>query len=111
VVRGAPLAAHLRHVGWVEGVVAWVQDNRFGIAFAEPIDPKLVREPVATSRPTITPALCAPSAEPAGSGRLRKLEAGRRPISPDLYWPATIDLLGKVAWLIGPAIRAARSWR
>jgi hypothetical protein len=47
VVQGAPLAAHLRHVGWVAGVVAWVQDNRFGIAFAEPIDPKLVREPVA----------------------------------------------------------------
>jgi hypothetical protein len=30
-------------VGWVAGAVAWVQDNRFGIAFDAQIDPKLAR--------------------------------------------------------------------
>jgi hypothetical protein len=35
----------LRNVGWVEGSVAWKQDNRFGIAFADEIDPTIVRGP------------------------------------------------------------------
>ncbi len=74
VVQGAPLAAHLRHVGWVSGVVAWVQDNRFGIAFAEPIDPKLVREPVAV-HPTdeFAPRFVRPPISQSEAGRLRKL--------------------------------------
>jgi len=46
VVRGAQVSVELRNIGWVEGSVAWKQDNRFGIAFAEEIDPKLVRSPV-----------------------------------------------------------------
>lgn len=46
VVNGARLAVNLRNIGWIEGNVAWVQDNRFGIAFATEIDPKLPREPV-----------------------------------------------------------------
>ena len=33
----------LRNIGRVEGTVAWMQDNRFGIAFVEEIDPKLAR--------------------------------------------------------------------
>ena len=32
VVRGALVAVELRNIGWVEGSVAWKQDNRFGIA-------------------------------------------------------------------------------
>ena len=35
----------LRNIGWVEGSVAWKQDNRFGIAFVEEIDPTVVRGP------------------------------------------------------------------
>ncbi|KPF52559.1 pilus assembly protein PilZ [Novosphingobium sp. AAP1] len=74
VVRGMRLEANLRHIGWVEGVVAWVQDTRFGIAFVEQIDPKLAREPVAT-QPSDDYApryVRPPLAQPEGK-RLRKL--------------------------------------
>ncbi len=40
---GTGLEIALRHIGWVAGTVAWIQDNRFGIAFAQPIDPALVQ--------------------------------------------------------------------
>jgi len=43
VARGLPVWVNLRNIGWVEGTVAWVQDNRFGIAFREEVDPKVVR--------------------------------------------------------------------
>ena len=43
VERGQTLSVALRNIGWVEGNVAWVQENRFGIAFANPIDPQDVR--------------------------------------------------------------------
>lgn len=43
VVPGNRLKVHLRNVGWIDGGVAWVQDNRFGIAFDNEINPKLVR--------------------------------------------------------------------
>ena len=46
VARGALVTVELRNVGEVKGSVAWVQDDRFGIAFAEEVDPKLVRAPV-----------------------------------------------------------------
>ena len=46
VTRGGNLSIELRNIGWVEGVVAWVQEERFGIAFAKEIDPKLARAPV-----------------------------------------------------------------
>lgn len=45
--RGVNVRVNLRNVGWVPGTIAWVQDNRFGVAFAEEIDPALVREPAA----------------------------------------------------------------
>ena len=45
VMRGAMVAVELRNVGWVEGSVAWKQDNRFGIAFVAEIDPSVVRAP------------------------------------------------------------------
>jgi len=47
VVRGERVEVNLRNVGWVRGTVAWVQDNRFGIAFAEDVDPAVIRVPVA----------------------------------------------------------------
>jgi len=48
VARGAPVLVELRNIGTVEGAVAWVQGNRFGVAFAAEIDPKLARAPVAS---------------------------------------------------------------
>ncbi|HXD03213.1 MAG TPA: PilZ domain-containing protein [Novosphingobium sp.] len=49
VARGERVEVNLRNVGWVEGSVAWVQENRFGIAFAEDLDPSVIRVPVAAS--------------------------------------------------------------
>lgn len=49
VMRGAHVEVDLRNIGWVDGNVAWKQGNRFGIAFAEEIDPKIVRAPVDSS--------------------------------------------------------------
>lgn len=46
VVRGTPIEVSIRNIGWVRGAVAWVQENRFGIAFGEEIDPRLARAPV-----------------------------------------------------------------
>lgn len=45
VVPGIRLKIFLRNIGWVDGCVAWVQENRFGIAFDREINPKLVRAP------------------------------------------------------------------
>ena len=47
VARGTRVAVELRNIGWVEGSVAWKQDNRFGIAFDDAIDPTRIREPAA----------------------------------------------------------------
>ncbi len=41
---GATVIIDLRNIGPVEGTVAWALDTRFGIAFAQPIDPQLVRQ-------------------------------------------------------------------
>lgn len=48
VSRGNVVDVNIRNIGRVEGTVAWVQDDRFGIAFAEEIDPLLARAPVRT---------------------------------------------------------------
>ena len=45
VMRGALVQVELRNLGWVEGSVAWKQDDRFGIAFVDEIDPAVVRAP------------------------------------------------------------------
>jgi hypothetical protein len=47
VVRGSLVTVELRNIGWVAGSVAWKQDNRFGIAFVDEIDPVVVRAPAA----------------------------------------------------------------
>ncbi|MDE1916956.1 MAG: PilZ domain-containing protein [Sphingomonadales bacterium] len=39
IARGTPVSVEVRNIGWVDGSVAWVQDNRFGIAFDKDIDP------------------------------------------------------------------------
>jgi hypothetical protein len=46
VQRGDKVSVEMKNANKVRGSVAWVQDNRFGIAFAAEIDPKAVRTPV-----------------------------------------------------------------
>ena len=51
VQPGQMVTISLRNLGWVEGLVAWVQDSRFGIAFRKDIDPKIARAPASTHDP------------------------------------------------------------
>lgn len=44
--RGHRVELELRNIGIVHGSVAWVQDNRFGIAFDEEIDSQKARRPL-----------------------------------------------------------------
>jgi hypothetical protein len=46
VQRGHRLTIELRNIGSVGGTVAWVQDDRFGIAFDEEIDSQQARRPL-----------------------------------------------------------------
>ena len=69
--RGMLVSVDLRNIGWVRGSVAWVQDNRFGIAFADEIDPKLVRQPVTAA------------AQDSAQVFTRPLLPVDRPVSPD----------------------------
>jgi hypothetical protein len=77
VLRGARVTVALRNVPAVEGSVAWVQDNRFGVAFAQEIDPRAPRTPVGNgdlSTPRfVRPASILPNGMPLESGPLRKL--------------------------------------
>jgi len=43
VTNGTAVRINLRNIGWVDGAVAWVQDNRFGVAFKQEVDAKLAR--------------------------------------------------------------------
>jgi hypothetical protein len=49
VQRGHRLSVDLRNIGTVGGTVAWVQDNRFGIAFDEEVDSQKARHPLQES--------------------------------------------------------------
>ena len=61
VDRGALVSVELRNLGWVEGTVAWVQGNRFGIAFAGDVDHKRVRGPARPGEADLdTPLLVRP---------------------------------------------------
>ncbi|MGD9471746.1 MAG: PilZ domain-containing protein [Novosphingobium sp.] len=75
VAHGDGLTIELRNIGWVEGSVAWVQDNRFGIAFHHDVDPQLARarpEPSETNAPRfVRPPLT--SSEPVQRGQIRKI--------------------------------------
>jgi hypothetical protein len=54
VTRGTKVRVNLRNIGWTRGAVAWVQDNRFGVAFDEEIDPRDARASVTgTDAPTV----------------------------------------------------------
>ena len=54
VTRGEAVEVNLRNVGWVRGKVAWVTENRFGVAFEHPVDPKVVRKPVGQNNAAIS---------------------------------------------------------
>ncbi|MDE1914521.1 MAG: PilZ domain-containing protein [Sphingomonadales bacterium] len=47
--EGAMVSLQLRNLGWVEGSIAWVQNQRFGIIFARDIDPAIVKYTPPTS--------------------------------------------------------------
>ena len=51
VARGDSISINLRSVGWIDGLIAWVQGNRFGVSFAKDVDVKLVRAPLAKADP------------------------------------------------------------
>lgn len=46
IKRGHRVLVELRNVGTISGSVAWVQDDRFGVAFDEEINSQLVRRPL-----------------------------------------------------------------
>lgn len=74
-LRGAVVWIDVRNIGWTEGSVAWVQGNRFGIAFRDEIDPKIARMPTAAGDGTprfVKPAMF-PSPFSPGSVPLRKI--------------------------------------
>lgn len=71
VQRGQVAWVNVRNVGWVEGSVAWVQDNRCGIAFREEIDPLVVRAPVTGGEGT--PRYVKPPLGSLDHGQLRKI--------------------------------------
>jgi len=75
VVSGTPLEIELRNVGWVGGTVAWVQDNRFGIAFNEEIDARSVREAQAPANadPAFVPMRQLATVTQVEPGQLRKI--------------------------------------
>lgn len=56
VKRGNRVDVELRNVGAVKGTVAWVQDQRFGIAFDEEIDSQAARAPSGNAGHQASPA-------------------------------------------------------
>ncbi|MBC2670033.1 PilZ domain-containing protein [Novosphingobium piscinae] len=46
VTRSDAISVNLRKVGWIDGSVAWVEGNRFGVAFAREIDVAQARMPM-----------------------------------------------------------------
>jgi len=72
VLRGAAVSVNIRNIGWTDGTIAWVQDNRFGIAFRDEIDPAVARMPVREAAPEV-PLARRPAAPVAVPGPLRKI--------------------------------------
>jgi PilZ domain len=72
VFRGAIIEVNIRNIGWIEGSIAWVEENRFGIAFREDIDPKVARAPLNDGEHSSRYAR-PPLSDPSGNGLLRKI--------------------------------------
>ncbi|KMS55333.1 pilus protein PilZ [Novosphingobium barchaimii LL02] len=73
VVRGTVVQVSIRNIGWIEGSVAWVQDSRFGVAFAKDIDPRLARAPVGKAEDPTPEFMRNHEARMASSAVLRKI--------------------------------------
>lgn len=77
VKRGYRLEVELRNIGCVPASVAWVQDNRFGIAFDEEIDSQKARRPLqsgeTTAVPELQPSWAHRAPPPPEPGKLRKI--------------------------------------
>ncbi|WEK45595.1 MAG: PilZ domain-containing protein [Candidatus Andeanibacterium colombiense] len=72
VSRGSRVQVELRNLGWVQGTVAWKQDDRFGIAFIEEIDAKAVRAPTGNGD-LDTPRFVRPPLKVPEPSKLRKI--------------------------------------
>lgn len=78
VDRDRRLTIELRNIGRVQGSIAWIHGNRFGIAFAEEIDPRRARQMVTVADDLETPRFVRPSSllppePPVDPARLRKI--------------------------------------
>jgi hypothetical protein len=77
VQRGNRVSIELRNIGAVNGTVAWVQDNRFGIAFDEEIDSQKARRPLQTGEElpgaVIVPSRAHRAPPPPQWNQLRKI--------------------------------------
>jgi len=74
VICGLPVQVELRQIGWVNGVVAWVQDPRFGIAFDCEINPLLARPAPLPAEPHASFTRLRPMQAPLpAAGMLRKV--------------------------------------
>jgi hypothetical protein len=61
VLPGTRVTVELKNLPPVEGSVAWVQEHRFGVAFAEEIDPKAPRSQIHVGNDLGTPRFVRPS--------------------------------------------------
>ena len=77
VQRGHRVSVELRNIGAVGGTVAWVQDNRFGIAFDEEVDSQKARRPLQgqedPAAAVVKPAWAHRAPPPPQSSTLRKI--------------------------------------
>ncbi|WP_367274040.1 PilZ domain-containing protein [Erythrobacter sp.] len=77
VQRGNRVDIELRNIGIVPGSVAWVQDNRIGIAFDEEIDSQLARRPLQSDNlpaaSLVKPSWAHRAPPPPEPGKLRKI--------------------------------------
>lgn len=77
VKRGHRVDVELRNIGSVPGTVAWVQDDRFGIAFDAEIDSQKARRPLNASEvsasPVAQPSWAHRAPPPPETSKLRKI--------------------------------------
>ncbi|MEE4316729.1 PilZ domain-containing protein [Erythrobacter dokdonensis] len=77
VQRGHRVEVELRNIGVVPGSVAWVQDNRFGIAFDQEIESQDARRPLKThdlaAATILKPMWTHRAPPPPEPGKLRKI--------------------------------------
>ncbi|MEQ5788327.1 PilZ domain-containing protein [Erythrobacter sp. NFXS35] len=77
VQRGHRVDVELRNIGTVGGSVAWVQDNRIGIAFDQEVDSQLARRPSQDSNlppaAMLKPSWAHRAPSPPEPGKLRKI--------------------------------------